>query len=220
MVGTGTEVGKTWVTARLIERLRHARRHVAVRKPVQSFAPGERTDAEVLAGASGEQAEEVCPPHRWYALAMAPPMAAEALGEAAFTISDLVGELTWPEGIEVGFVEGAGGVRSPLTADGDAVALAEALRPDVVLLVADAGLGVLNLVRLSTGAIDHPLVLVLLNHFDAGDELHRRNRDWLEREGATVETSIEALARRLSSRGPGRDRPADRRRSRCPPTAG
>jgi dethiobiotin synthetase len=200
VVGTGTEVGKTWVTARLIEQLRQDRRRVAVRKPAQSFEPGDRTDAEVLAAASGERPDEVCPPHRWYALAMAPPMAAEALGGAAFTISDLLGELTWPEGIEVGFVEGAGGVRSPLSADGDAVALAEALNPDVILLVADAGLGVVNLVRLCTGVVDHPVVLIHLNRFDPSDELHRRNRDWLERDASTVETSVGALARRLSRR--------------------
>jgi dethiobiotin synthetase len=198
VVGTGTEVGKTWVTARLVERLRRERRRVAVRKPVQSFAPGDRTDAEVLASASGEQLEEVCPPHRWYGLAMAPPMAAEALGRAAFTISDLIGELAWPEGIDVGFVEAAGGVRSPLAADGDAVVLAADLRPDVILLVADAGLGVLNLVRLSAGAVEHAAVLVHLNRFDAADELHRRNRDWLERDGISLETNVDALGRRLS----------------------
>jgi dethiobiotin synthetase len=200
VVGTGTEVGKTWVTAGLVGHLRREGRRVGVRKPVQSFAPGGRTDAEVLAGASGERPQTVCPPHRWYALAMAPPMAAEALGGAPFTISDLIGELTWPEGIEFGFVEGAGGVRSPLAADGDAVALTAALRPDIVLLVADAGLGVLNLVRLSAGAVDHPVVLVPLNRFDPADDLHRRNKEWLERDGYSVETSLEALARRLSPR--------------------
>ncbi|HEY1633615.1 MAG TPA: AAA family ATPase, partial [Acidimicrobiales bacterium] len=61
VLGTGTEVGKTWVTARLIERLRRDGRRVGVRKPVQSFGQGEQTDAEVLAGASGEHLDEVCP---------------------------------------------------------------------------------------------------------------------------------------------------------------
>ena len=37
-------------------------------------------DAAVLGAATGESPEEVCPPHRWYEVAMAPPMAAEALG--------------------------------------------------------------------------------------------------------------------------------------------
>jgi dethiobiotin synthetase len=153
----------------------------------------------VLAGASGERPDAVCPPQRWYALAMAPPMAVEALGGVAFTISDLIGGLRWPEGIEVGFVEGVGGVRSPMAADGDGLALAEALRPDSVLLVADAGLGVLNLVRLSAAAVDHPVVVVHLNRFDPADELHRRNQEWLARDGLLVETSVGALRRRLGA---------------------
>jgi dethiobiotin synthetase len=198
VLGTGTDVGKTWVTARLIERLRQDGRRVAVRKLVQSFEPGARTDAEVLAGASAERPEDVCPPDRWYPLAMAPPMAAEALGRAAFTISDLIRELTWPDGIEVGFVEGVGGVRSPMACDGDSLALVAALRPDLVLLVADAGLGVLNLVRLSADALDQPAVVVHLNRFDPADELHRRNRKWLELDGLSLETSVETLGRRLS----------------------
>ncbi|HKY65467.1 MAG TPA: hypothetical protein VJM49_03815, partial [Acidimicrobiales bacterium] len=73
------------------------------------------------------------------------------------------------------------GVRSPLAADGDALALAAALRPDRVVLVADAGLGTINDVRLSTGAlaaVRRP-VTVVLNGFDAADDLHVRNHEWL-----------------------------------------
>jgi 7-keto-8-aminopelargonate synthetase-like enzyme/dethiobiotin synthetase len=200
VLGTATEVGKTWVAARLVERLRGEERRVAVRKPVQSFEPGTVTDAEVLACASGESAEEVCPPHRWYPLAMAPPMAVEALGGAAFTISDLVGELIWPDGLEVGVVEGVGGVRSPMAADGDSTTLAAALRPDVILLVADAGLGVLNLVRLSAGALSHRGLLVQLNRFDPDDDLHRRNREWLVGNGLSVAISVEPLVDCLTPR--------------------
>jgi dethiobiotin synthetase len=200
VLGTGTEVGKTWVTAELVLALAAGPGLVRVRKPVQSFAPGEgRTDAEVLAGASGEPAAEVCPPHRSYPLAMAAPMAAEALRRPPFTISDLVGETTWPDAVRVGLVEGAGGVRSPLAVDGDCVDLVHAMRPDAVVLVADAGLGTLNLVRLSTGALAGLPVLVHLNRFDPTDDLHRRNKGWIERDGLQVETSVPVLARRLAS---------------------
>ena len=52
-------------------------------------------------------------------------------------------------------METAGGVRSPLAGDdGDAVALAGSLMPDVVVLVADAGLGTINAVRLTVAALD------------------------------------------------------------------
>jgi dethiobiotin synthetase len=113
---------------------------------------------------------------------MAPPMAAEVLGRRPFTIADLVGELAWPPAVGVGLVEAAGGVRSPLAADGDALALAHALLPDRVVLVADAGLGTINAVRLSLAALaegsSRPVTLVL-NRFDAGEDLHVRNLEWL-----------------------------------------
>lgn len=198
VLGTGTGVGKTWVTARLTHALGAGRGGVRVRKPAQSFAPDDDgTDAEVLASASGETAEEVCPRHRWYPRAMAPPMAAEALGRPPFSISDLVDETAWPDRVRLGLVEGAGGVRSPIATDGDGVDLAAALRPDAVLLVADAGLGTLNLVRLCVRALTDHALLVHLNRFDSADELHRRNREWIERDGLQVETTLEALARRL-----------------------
>ena len=184
MVGTGTDVGKTWVAARLLTDLRAAGLRVAARKPAQSFEPEDdpaHLDAAVLGVATGEPPEEVCPPQRWYEVAMAPPMAAERLGRPPFTIQDLMAELRWPDAVDVGLVETAGGMRSPLAADGDCLALCEALDPDVVVLVADAGLGTINAVRLTLNALG-PLAAraaVVLNRFDPQSDLHRRNLEWL-----------------------------------------
>jgi dethiobiotin synthetase len=192
VVGTGTDIGKTWVSARLLTGLRVAGVTVAARKPAQSFDPGDdpaELDSAVLGAASGEASETVCRPSRWYEVAIAPPMAADRLGRDRITLDDLVAEVAWPEaGAEVGLVESAGGVRSPLAHDGDTVALARALQPDLTVLVADAGLGTINAVRLSVGALpaESPVVVVL-NRFDPEIDLHRRNRDWLIREdGLTV----------------------------------
>ncbi|HEX7116338.1 MAG TPA: dethiobiotin synthase [Steroidobacter sp.] len=182
IVGTGTEVGKTWCACRLLSYARAQGLRVAARKPAQSFQPGEGpTDAELLAAASGESPEAVCPPHRRYPVAMAPPMAADVLGRARITIEELISELTWPEGIDLGLVETAGGVRSPLTHDADNVELVRRLSPDRVLLVADAGLGTLNSVRLCLEVLAPANVTVLLNRFDPASDLHRRNREWLGR---------------------------------------
>jgi dethiobiotin synthetase len=185
VVGTGTDVGKTWVAAHILRDLRAAGMHVAARKPAQSFEPDDDPaglDAAVLGAASGEAPEQVCPPHRWYEVAMAPPMAAEVLGRPPFTIEDLASELRWPsDAVDVGLVETAGGVRSPLAADGDAVSLCHELTPDLLVLVADAGLGTINAVRLTIEAlriVGVPLVVVL-NRFDASIDLHVRNRSWL-----------------------------------------
>jgi dethiobiotin synthetase len=180
VTGTGTEVGKTWWTATVAGEL-HARGvPVAARKPVQSFAPDDATtDAAVLASATGVDAHTVCPPDRWLPAPMAPPIAAAQLGRPDFTIADLVAEVAWPDDCTLGFVEGAGGVRSPLAADGDTVALVHALAPDVVLVVAHAGLGVLNGVRSALDALVGVPAVVALNHYDADDAVHRANLEWL-----------------------------------------
>jgi dethiobiotin synthetase len=207
VTGTGTEVGKTWVAAAVLRHLAAAGRRVAARKPAQSFGPAdpaESTDAAVLGEATGEEPTTVCPSPRWYPMAMAPPMAAAALGRPPFTVADLVAEVRWPTATAVGLVEAAGGIRSPQAADGDAVALGRLLRPDVVVLVADAGLGTINDVRLAVDALTAPTgvpapVVVVLNRFDPADDLHRRNRDWLvDRDGIAVVTTPggeDALAR-------------------------
>ena len=167
----------------------------AARKPVQSFSPGDITDAEVLAAATGEAVHDVSPQHRWYEVPMAPPMAADVLGRPPFTVADLVAELRWPDpAVTVGVVESVGGVRSPIADDGDTVTLADALQPDRVLLVADAGLGTINAIRLNAAALPPVPLTVFLNRFDPADDLHRRNRDWLiDVDKFEVVTSVDAL---------------------------
>jgi dethiobiotin synthetase len=195
VAGTGTEVGKTYVTAAVTRVLRARGVGVVLRKPVQSFSADDTsTDADVLAAASGEDAAIVCAPHRRYAVAMAPPMAADALGLPPFSIADLVAELDAPPSATV-LVESAGGVRSPLAVDGDTIDLVDALRPALVVLVADAGLGTINAVQLSVAALGAHNVVVYLNRFDQNDDLHRRNAEWLRSQAALpVVTDIEALA--------------------------
>jgi dethiobiotin synthetase len=186
VAGTGTDVGKTYVAAALLHEVRARGHLVAARKPVQSFAPGDTaTDADVLALATGVSPTDVCPRHRWLETPLAPPMAAEALGRAPFTIADLAAEIATGASADMPMlVETAGGVRSPIAADGDCVGLIDALAPDVVLLVADAGIAALA---------DHRVV-VHLNRFDGVSDLHARNAEWLRtREGLDVVTDIEAL---------------------------
>lgn len=194
VTGTGTEIGKTWVSVRLLEAARAAGLEVAARKPLQSFSPGDRTtDAAELAAATGEDPDAIC----LLALAapMAPPMAAAALGVAVPTIAELAGWISrsWAR-CDLGLVEGAGGLASPLGADGDCADLARALGPDVVVIVADPGLGVINSIRLTVAALDGMPVVVHLNRFEPADDLHRRNLDWLRvGDGLTVTTAVGEL---------------------------
>jgi dethiobiotin synthetase len=202
--GTGTEVGKTWTLVRVLAALRGGDLPLAVRKPAQSYAPDEagHTDAELLAGALGVDPYDVCPAHRWFATPMAPPMAADALGAPRFTIADLAAETPRPPAPGLLFVEGAGGPRSPLAVDGDNVDLARAVGARLAILVADAGLGTINAVRLSVDALAGLDTLVALNRFDPAHELHRRNHDWLVAAGCRVTAGPDNLAAAVLERVP------------------
>ena len=178
VTGTGTEVGKTWVSARVLTSLRGRGVRGAARKPAQSFDTDDTSlrDSQVLAAATGEMSEQVCPQVRNYPVAMAPPMAAEALGLAPPTAAELIAELagSWdarsggaaggpdeagdpaetPEaGPGLRLVELAGGVRSPMAADADCAEFTARLGPTHVLLVADAGLGTINAVLSSIDSL-------------------------------------------------------------------
>jgi len=190
VAGTGTEIGKTWVTSRLITELRTQHITVQARKPAQSFEPEDpTTDADQLAAASGEHPGTVCPEHRCYRVAMAPPMAADLLGAERISIVELAQETAESWNLEamtgrpaqVGFVESAGGPWSPIAHDGDGIDLARLLLPEAIILVADAGLGTINAIRPAVTALQAIApVLVILNRFDPTAELHERNRVWLQ----------------------------------------
>lgn len=200
VLGTDTGVGKTWLAAAVLSRLRRKGVTIAARKPVQSFAPCDReTDAEALATATGESPEQVCDRARWYPMAMAPPMAAAFLGTAPPTLEELLAELKWPsDPVQVGLVETVGGPRSPLADDADSAGFAGALAADLHVLVAHAGLGVINGVRLCAPVVPKPFV-VYLNRFDGGD-LHDRNRRWLQAEGYEVVVDLLEMVRLVSGR--------------------
>ena len=199
VAGSDTEVGKTWVAARLIAELAQ-RGPVAARKPVQSFEEGDgETDAELLARASGEHPHSVCPPHRWYSLPLAPPIAAERLGKPLWTVADLASETTPANGIMV--IEGVGGPLSPLADDGDSVALARALAANLVVLVTGAGLGAINAALAGVRSFEGFDLVVFLNRFDPDDVTHETNRAWLtQRAGLEVAVDIAALTETFERR--------------------
>jgi dethiobiotin synthetase len=191
VLGTHTEVGKTYVTANWLSHLRQQGLNVAARKPVQSFnADDATTDARQLANATGEAETDVCPLHRNYPLALAPPMAADELNRPRIELGALLQEITWPAEVDVGIVETVGGPYSPIAHDGDSIDLIAQLKPDAILLVADAGLGTLNAVRLCLQCVGEMPTTVFLNRFDAASELHQLNRQWLH-EKYGISTAID-----------------------------
>jgi hypothetical protein len=67
-----------------------------------------------------------------------------------------------------------------------------------VLLVAEAGLGAINAVRMSVDAFAGAPVVVVLNAYDEDDVVHHENRDWLrDRDGYDVVTGPDTAAARI-----------------------
>lgn len=221
--GTGTEIGKTWVAARLVRVLQLQGRFVRACKPVQSHDPAEAapTDAEALAAVTGQSPDDVCPPAYTYPVPLAPPMAARKLGRRCPSLDELARicrAAPAPVGVEAGvggsgagdaeestgsadlcadlcIVEGAGGLYSPLAADGDNLDLIERLDPDRVVVVAPAGLGAIHDVVACAAPLAGRRSVVFLNHFDPGAEVHALNLNWLTKvRGLVAVTSIEDLA--------------------------
>jgi dethiobiotin synthetase len=128
---------------------------------------------------------------------MAPPVAARELGRPVPLLAELADEVRWAAGTTIGLVEGVGGPRSPLAGDGDTVDLAALLEPAAVVLVADAGLGTINAIRLCLPVLARWPTTVVLNRFDATSRLHATNRAWLEDEGVDPVIGVESLADRL-----------------------
>jgi dethiobiotin synthetase len=124
---------------------------------------------------------------------MAPPMAADALGRSRIRLDELLAETQWSDIADLTLIETAGGLCSPIAHDADNLMLIERLAPTKVVLVADAGLGTLNSVRLCLRVLGATPTIVFLNRFDAREELHRRNEQWLRDEGVQLRRDVKEV---------------------------
>jgi dethiobiotin synthetase len=148
VTATGTDVGKTFVTARLVAELRAARRSVLALKPVASGFDADNvaaTDTGVLLHALGLAATaatlDAVSPWR-FAAPLSPDMAA-ARERRAISFDELLEFCRAPRPADVTLIEGIGGVMVPLDDEHTVVDwIAELGFP--VLLVAGSYLGTLS----------------------------------------------------------------------------
>lgn len=148
VTGTGTEIGKTVVTAALAATALAAGREVAVLKPAQTgVAEGEPGDvAEVgrlagpVTGAELARYPEPLAPGTAARRAGLPPVAPGRIAQAALKLA---------VGHDLVLVEGAGGLLVRFDEDGSTLADAAGLLDASVVLVAPAGLGTLNATELT-----------------------------------------------------------------------
>lgn len=154
LTGTDTEIGKTFITCALLQHAAQRGQRAVGIKPVAAGtdADGRNDDVENIRAASNVAlADDILNPY-CFSAAIAPHIAAaeegrriefatiQAACEQAMTQADLV------------IVEGVGGFRVPLGADGDSADLAVALALPVILVVG-MRLGCINHALLSAEAI-------------------------------------------------------------------
>lgn len=120
MLGTDTEVGKTYQSVRLLQVLSDKRfgseSKVGVYKPVASgVSPDHPSDPELLAEAAGHRwpHDRICP--QTFEAPLAPPFAARAEGKSVDEQLLTSGAQWWTTQCDFLVIEGAGGALSPIS---------------------------------------------------------------------------------------------------------
>ncbi|WP_394616419.1 dethiobiotin synthase [Lentzea sp. JNUCC 0626] len=152
ITGTGTEVGKTAVTAGIAALARAEGRRVAVLKPAQTgLLPGEPGDVAEVARLAGDVTTREL---ARYPDPLAPATAARRAGMATVHPKDVAAAVTeLDETHDLVLVEGAGGLLVRFDEGGSTLAdIAWAVNAPV-LIVAQAGLGTLNTTALTAEAL-------------------------------------------------------------------
>ncbi len=167
MIGTDTDVGKTWVGCQIIKALDQQGHDIAPRKPVESGWNDDitQTDAWKLASAANKQHQlDVICPNRFKA-AVSPRRAAQLEGRE-ISLAELKQQcLNKVDAKQILYIEGAGGFYSPLCQDALNADLCVALSLPVILVAANK-LGCINHVLLTVEAIKKRgllLICIILN---------------------------------------------------------
>jgi dethiobiotin synthetase len=182
VVGTDTGIGKTVVTAALVARLREQHDGDPPRavKPAQTGYP-EDDDAGYVRWVCGEESAAVRLRTREDPLA--PAVAARRAGDP-IDYGDLLAD-TRAAMATGGVVEGAGGLRVPLSNEPYREIVDLVVDLDVpALVVAGSGLGTLNHTALTVEALRRrgvPVAGVVLNRYAGESVAERTNPDELER---------------------------------------
>ena len=186
VTGTGTDVGKTYVTALLVKKLREAGYASGYYKAAMSgndrdgdgkLIPGDARFVQRTAGIA-QPLEEMCP--YVYEHAYSPHLASRLEGDPVDL--NVVEERFRAIAPRYDYItlEGSGGILCPLCFDERKIQLEDVIRRlDLnCLMVADAGLGTINSVVLTAHYMRDrglPLAGILFNHFHPGDVMEEDN---------------------------------------------
>ena len=218
ITGTGTDVGKTYVSGLILKKLKESGVSAAYYKAAMSgnersadgsLIPGDAFHVKRVSGIS-QPLEEMCP--YVYETAVSPHLASQMEGNPIQMEVVLEGFRKACQGYEYVTMEGSGGILCPICFDEEEIWLSDVVKACDLgcLIVADAGLGTINAVGLTAfylKAHDIPLKGIIFNHFQPGDPMQEDNLKMCEHlTGAKVvacvrdgDTELELSAELLQS---------------------
>ena len=187
ITGTGTDVGKTYVTGLIIKKLRDNGINAAYYKAAMSgndrradgsLIPGDALQVKNISGIK-QPLEEMCP--YVYETAVSPHLASKIEGNPVETEQVLKGFDKVCGRYDYVTAEGSGGIVCPLRFDEQKIQLEDFItaRSTSCLIIADAGLGTINAVVLTyeyMKARSIPTKGIIFNHYEPGNQLHEDNK--------------------------------------------
>ena len=187
ITGTGTDVGKTYVTGLIVKKLCEGGKNAAYYKAAMSgndrradgsLIPGDALQVKTMSGTK-QPLEEMCP--YIYETAVSPHLASKIEGNPVEMERALWGFDNVSDKYDYVTAEGSGGILCPLRYDEQKIWLEDFIKARSLscLIVADAGLGAINAVVLTAEymkARNIPIKGIIFNRFQPGDPLHEDNR--------------------------------------------
>lgn len=186
ILGTGTDVGKTFVTGLIVKKLQEASKNPAYYKAAMSgnrkdndgnLIPG---DAEWVRNCSGivQPLDTMCP--YVYEVAVSPHLASKIEGNPVDLLAVKNGFEKLAETYDYITVEGSGGIICPIRQDEEEIMLEDIIRElDLpCILIADAGLGTINSVVLTVTYLNSrniPVQGIIFNKYEDGNGMHDDN---------------------------------------------
>ena len=214
ITGTGTDIGKTYVTALILKKLHQAGKKAAyykaaisgnARQADGSLIPGDAAYVQKISGIPQPLAE-MCP--YVYEKEYSPHLAAQIEGNPVRLDVVQAGFATLTKKYDTIIAEGSGGILCPIRWDEEKLMLTDVIRALRLpcLMVADAGLGTINSVVLTAFYMRQhniPVKGVIFNRFRPGHPLHENNLKMCqELTGIPVITCVQEGDRELSFTAP------------------
>ena len=186
LTGTGTDIGKTYISGLIVKKLAEAGKNPAYYKAAMSgndrradgsLIPGDALFVQKTSGIS-QPLEEMCP--YVYENAWSPHLASRVEGNPVDLEVVRKGFLETADKYDYITMEGSGGILCPLCFDERRIQLEDVIREFELssILVADAGLGTINSVVLTAEymkAHSLPIRGIIFNHYHPGNIMEDDN---------------------------------------------